>query len=291
MRWVHRSCSRPVPAVRQPAHALGQIPADPGKHRLLGDVTEPSRQHRQHRLQPSRADRQRNQCQSSIERNSRCLRQPFLVSDSSGDRRQPPRRSEPSGHRSAGDCGHGLRRTSSVPVTVRRCLTCQMRDNGGRMPGPGSTRVIVSASFGAISTVATGALGEWVYAPSVGWDVAAVVFLGWTWLALAGMDSATTEVHATLEDPTKHARHAIVLGASLGSLVGVALLLFETTGADEVLAAALGVGSIALSWIVVHTIYALRYAWLYYDPDEGGTAGTVGGIDFGTSGAPRYSDF
>jgi len=159
------------------------------------------------------------------------------------------------------------------------------------MPGPGSTRVVVSASFGAISAVATGALGEWVYAPSVGWDVGAVIFLGWTWLVLAGMDSATTEVHATLEDPTKHARHAIVLGASLGSLVGVALLLFETTGADEVLAAALGVGSIALSWIVVHTIYALRYAWLYYDPDEGGTAGTVGGIDFGTSGAPRYSDF
>jgi uncharacterized membrane protein len=169
-----------------------------------------------------------------------------------------------------------------------------MRDSGGRMPGSGSTRVGVSAVFGAVSAGATGALGEWFYASSVGWDVAAVIFLGWTWLAIAAMDSATTETHATLEDPTKRATQAIVLAASVGSLVGVALLLVKTrntTGAAEVVVAALGVASIALSWFVVHTLFTLRYALLYYDPDEGGTAGTVGGIDFGQSGPPCYSDF
>jgi uncharacterized membrane protein len=162
------------------------------------------------------------------------------------------------------------------------------------MPGSASTRVAVSAAIGAVSAVATGALSEWVYAFSVGWDVAAVVFLGWTWLAIAGMDSATTESHATVEDPTKQATQAIVLGASLVSLVGVALLLVKTrstTGASEVLVATLAVASIALSWLVVHTLFTLRYALLYYDPDEGGTAGTVGGIDFGQSGPPSYSDF
>jgi uncharacterized membrane protein len=145
-----------------------------------------------------------------------------------------------------------------------------------------------------VSAVATGAFGEWIYASSVGWDVAAVIFLGWTWLAIAGMDSATTEAHATLEDPTKRATQAIVVGTSLVSLVGVALLLVKTgntTGADEVVVAALGVASIALSWLVLHTLFTLRYALLYYDPDQGGTTGTVGGIDFGESGPPCYSDF
>jgi hypothetical protein len=65
------------------------------------------------------------------------------------------------------------------------------------MPGSASTRVAVSAAFGAVIAVATGAFGEWIYAFSVGWDVAAVIFLGWTWLAITGMDSATTEAHAT----------------------------------------------------------------------------------------------
>jgi uncharacterized membrane protein len=145
-----------------------------------------------------------------------------------------------------------------------------------------------------VSAVATGALGEWVYASSVGWDVAAVIFLGWTWLAIAGMDAAATEAHATFEDPTKRVTQVIVLGASVVSLVGVALLLVKTrstTGAGEVAVAALVVASIALSWLVVHTLFTLRYALMYYDPDEGGTAGTVGGIDFGQSGPPCYSDF
>jgi uncharacterized membrane protein len=145
-----------------------------------------------------------------------------------------------------------------------------------------------------VSAVATGAFGEWIYASSVGWDVAAVIFLGWTWLAIAGMDSATTEAHATLEDPTKRATQAIVVGTSVISLVGVALLLVQTrntTGAGEMVVAALGVASIALSWLVVHTLFTLHYALLYYDPDQGGTTGTVGGIDFGPSGPPCYSDF
>jgi uncharacterized membrane protein len=162
------------------------------------------------------------------------------------------------------------------------------------MPGSASTRVAISAALGAVSAVATGAFSEGIYAASVGWDVAAVIFLGWTWLAIAGMDSAATEAHATLEDPTKRATQAIVLGASVVSLVGVALLLVKTrntTGAGEVLVAALGVASIALSWSVVHTLFTLRYALLYYDPDQGGTAGTVGGIDFGPAGPPCYSDF
>jgi uncharacterized membrane protein len=140
----------------------------------------------------------------------------------------------------------------------------------------------------------TGASGGWIYASSVGWAVAAVIFLGWTWLVIVGMDSTATEAHATQEDPTKGATQVIVVGASLVSLVGVALLLVRTrgtTGAGEVVVDALGVASIALSWLVVHTLFTLRYALLYYDPDLGGTAGKVGGIDFGESGPPCYSDF
>jgi uncharacterized membrane protein len=174
------------------------------------------------------------------------------------------------------------------------CLTYPVRGSGIWIPTSGSSRVALSAALGAASGVAAGAFGDWIYASSVGWDVAALVYLASTWLAIAGMDSAATEAHATVEDPTKRATQAIVLAASVGSLVAVALLLFKTrssTGEAEVLVATLAVATIAVSWFVVHTLFTLRYALLYYDPNAGGTTDAVGGIDFGRSARPRYADF
>ena len=55
---------------------------------------------------------------------------------------------------------------------------------------------------------------------------------------------------------------------------------------DEALLEAIGVLTIASSWVLVHTVFALRYAHVYYtDP--------VGGIDFKTKGVedPDYVDF
>ena len=40
----------------------------------------------------------------------------------------------------------------------------------------------------------------------------------------------------------------------------------------------------ALSWLLVHTVFTLRYALLYY-------TGRDGGIDFNQSAPPCYSDF
>jgi uncharacterized membrane protein len=48
--------------------------------------------------------------------------------------------------------------------------------------------------------------------------------------------------------------------------------------------AALALVSVFVSWILVHTVFALKYARLYY-------AGTPGGIDFNEAEAPDYADF
>jgi len=46
----------------------------------------------------------------------------------------------------------------------------------------------------------------------------------------------------------------------------------------------LAIASILLAWGVVHTVYGLRYAKLFYD-------GTPGGIDFNGDDQPAYRDF
>jgi hypothetical protein len=46
----------------------------------------------------------------------------------------------------------------------------------------------------------------------------------------------------------------------------------------------LSLASVVLSWAVVHTVFTLRYARLYY-------LGPDGGVDFNDESKPRYSDF
>lgn len=86
---------------------------------------------------------------------------------------------------------------------------------------------------------------------------------------------------------SRTASEAVLITAGTASLVAVAFILVEasqTSGVTRGLLTALAVGSVVLTWASVHTVYALRYARLYYsDP--------VGGIDFNAGDPPRYLDF
>jgi uncharacterized membrane protein len=135
------------------------------------------------------------------------------------------------------------------------------------------------------ATLATGA------SPSVtalvGWDAAAIVFLTLVWVAVMPMGAAATAASAQAEDASRTEGEAILVGAGTASLVAVGFTLVDagrSAGAARVSLIALAVVSVVLAWASVHTIYALRYARLYY-------AGPVGGIDFNGDDPPCYLDF
>jgi uncharacterized membrane protein len=143
--------------------------------------------------------------------------------------------------------------------------------------GPIAVRVGVATLLGSAAAIVVGVLFDSTFSPACGWIVGAMVYLLWTWSTIGRMDAARTATHATREDPTRLVTEAIVLTASVASLLGVGYLFMAASGkfgAD--LAAAVGAGSVAAAWFVVHTIFALRYALLYY-------RGTDGGIDFNQS--------
>lgn len=140
---------------------------------------------------------------------------------------------------------------------------------------------------GVVATAAVAPLTSWVLAPVIGWAVAALVYSSWVWLVIGRMDAESTASHATEEDPSRATTDLLILGASLASLAAVAVILIaahETHGTPQVLFAALAVVSVGLSWLLVHTLFTLRYARLYY-------RGDVGGIDFNQAEPPQYSDF
>jgi uncharacterized membrane protein len=158
-----------------------------------------------------------------------------------------------------------------------------------------SMRSAVAAGIGVVAAVVTGLLGDWTYAPAIGFDTAGALFLVTTWLSVGRMDPVATAAHATREDPTRRVTRLIILAAAVASLAGVGTLLLGTTsGANRAGAAVLGLGSVAIAWLVVHSLFTLHYAELYYDgggdPAQPG-AGPRGGIDFALDTPPQYSDF
>jgi uncharacterized membrane protein len=120
----------------------------------------------------------------------------------------------------------------------------------------------------------------------VGWDCTAAVFVVLVWSRLLRFDSARTAQHALEEDPVRPVADLLLLGAAAGSLVAVGFVLFQSgqpAGAPRWVVTLLALASVVLSWAVVHTVFALRYAAIYYSQG--------GGIDFNQESTPRYWDF
>ena len=146
--------------------------------------------------------------------------------------------------------------------------------------GGSAVAVGVAVTAGVVAT--TG----WRYGPAIGWIVAATVYLVWTWLAVGRLDPQHTASHATREDPTRSMTEILVISASMASVVGVGYLLASASakGGQPEIAAAVGIGIVVSAWFVVHTVFTLRYARLYYLND--------GGIDFNQDDElPAYVDF
>ena len=138
--------------------------------------------------------------------------------------------------------------------------------------GPSAVRAAVAALVGAAAAAIIGAVGGWKYAPAAGWIAAAAVYLLWTWTIASRMSAEQTASHATRADPTGSMTDAIVIAASMASLAGVGyLLIAESAKRSEAYgAAAIGIGSVVVSWFAVHTVFTLRYARLYYSGTPGG---------------------
>jgi uncharacterized membrane protein len=147
--------------------------------------------------------------------------------------------------------------------------------------------VIVAALAGLIAAVPVTLHSSLELGLLVGWDTATVVYLTWIWMMIWPRDAEQTAQWAEYTDPTRALADLLVLTAALASLVAVGLVLAHAArsqGAWEVLQVGLSLTSIVLSWAVVHTVFALRYARLYY-------LGPDGGVDFNDENQPRYSDF
>jgi uncharacterized membrane protein len=149
------------------------------------------------------------------------------------------------------------------------------------------TQLLVSLGAAIAGGTAAAVAGAGRAAPLIGWDILALVYGSWVWATVWRLDAESAEGHAKREDPSRDLADLVLLGAAVASLIAVGVVLLGAGGAggvEEYLQAGLALFSVFASWALVHTVFTLKYARLYY-------SGTSGGIDFNGTGAPDYPDF
>lgn len=148
-----------------------------------------------------------------------------------------------------------------------------------------STRVLGGLVLGAVAAPIAWRFGLRWFSFLIWWDVLALTFMVWTWMAVGRYDATRTARHAASEEPGRRTVTVLILGGALASLIGVGLLLAKAKPDHfEVVASWAAVASVVISWFCVHTLFALTYAKRFFEEP-------VGGIDFNTTEPPRYTDF
>lgn len=130
---------------------------------------------------------------------------------------------------------------------------------------------------------------HWIVRCIAGWDTLVVVLLIHPWWIIVHATPESTQRRAATEDPDRRALFGIALLCNTIGLVATAVILRHpgTFVPDDDVSAlvVLGVVAVVGSWGYLHTIFALRYARLYYFED-----GDVGGLEF-AGGPPDDFDF
>ncbi|MEU4828265.1 DUF1345 domain-containing protein [Actinomadura sp. NPDC023710] len=147
-------------------------------------------------------------------------------------------------------------------------------------------RLVLSLGAGVIGGAAVAVLGVADVSLLVGWILATGTVLTWVWWLSWPQGPGDTKVLAEAEGDAR-STDAVVLLASVASLVIVADTQIRYAGRRDALsvtAVILAVSAVVLSWALVNTVFAFRYARLYYEDADGG-------IDFKQDTPPSYSDF
>ncbi|MEU7824629.1 DUF1345 domain-containing protein [Catellatospora sp. NPDC049133] len=154
---------------------------------------------------------------------------------------------------------------------------------------PALRRAAVVACLGLLAGAGLAMATTWELAAIGGWNVMALTFLIATWPMILRANGAATRKLAVREDETRGSATLLLLAASVASLTGVFVALRLaglSSGSLRGLYVVIAGSTVLVSWVVVNTVFTLRYAHLYFRSPGGA-------IQFGSeqSDQPDYRDF
>ena len=126
------------------------------------------------------------------------------------------------------------------------------------------------------------------------WDTYAIVVVVMAWVTICTVDPRTIQRRAGLQDSSRTLIFTFVIVAACMSLLAVILVIREhkalqNIGGLHFLVAAL---TVIESWLLIHTVFTLHYAHIFYRSEQDLEGeGPGGGLIFPGEREPDYLDF
>lgn len=154
----------------------------------------------------------------------------------------------------------------------------------------GGTRLVIALLASATTALVLPAPLSLEMRAVASWDGFALVALGLTWLTILTLNPSQICTQAQREDPSNAASFTLIVLGAGASLLAVLVLLQSSmtmTSSDKAQAIVLALSAVALAWLLIHTVFTLRYAHLYHSRAELTPALTFPGGET----QPDYLDF
>lgn len=125
------------------------------------------------------------------------------------------------------------------------------------------------------------------------WDVFCLSMLAVIWLTFFHTDCIDIQKEAKEQDESRVTIFIIVLASVLLSLLSIFILINQRNEAmvRKDMHVPVSIVGVVLSWFLLHTIFTLRYAHIFYSNNKNKPAVHAGGLDFPEITEPDYLDF
>jgi uncharacterized membrane protein len=122
---------------------------------------------------------------------------------------------------------------------------------------------------------------------------------GWLYFVLVVIKMWHVEVEGIKSEAgiERESRTAVLFIVVLGSVFALLALFAQLMalksehGIDRTISISLAISTIFLSWLLIHTVFALYYAHEFHSESHGGARDTGGGLKFPDDRTPDYLDF
>jgi len=135
---------------------------------------------------------------------------------------------------------------------------------------------------------------EFITRVMLSWETLSIFLIALSWITFYVFNPRDIRKLAKVQDESRVAVFILVIIAILSSLLAIAILLTSKGHGGLVhkeIKAAIYISSVICSWFLLHTMFTLRYAHLFYSNDEDTPEEHAGGLNFPDDPLPCYIDF